>query len=176
MFHIRSLSHKDIPAVAQIEQASRPDFWPAKLFLDELKNRNSRPLVLLNTEAGAIVGYIMSWVVANEIQIQNIVVAQSARGQRLGSLLLNVAIAAGLDEGCTQAILEVRESNQTAINLYHQYQFVMVGRRESYYRDGETALLMTAGPFNTRFELAEYRGFISKKASQLKDQLQFHVE
>ena len=125
---------------------------------------------------GTIIGYIFPWYVAGEIQIQNIVVAESFRGHRLGKLLLHLAIENGLNSGCTQAILEVRESNKPAINLYHQYQFVVVGRRENYYRDGETALLMTAGPFNTESELANYREFISKQASQLKDQLQFHVE
>ena len=175
-FTIRPISLDDIPAVVQIEQASRADAWSKQLFLSELKNSSSRPLVLLESETSSIIGYIFPWFVADEIQIQNIVVAQAYRGQSLGSLLLNIALANGLEAGCIQAILEVRESNRPAINLYHQYQFGIVGRRESYYRDGETALLMTAGPFNTRSDLAEYREFISKQASRLKDQLQFQVE
>ena len=175
-FTIRPLLIDDIPAVVQIEQESRPTPWSEKQFSAELNNANSQPLVLLDESTGRICGYILPWLIADEIQIQNIVISLPYRGKGLGSLLLNVALDKGLDAGCIQAILEVRESNQPAISLYHQYQFGIVGRRKNYYRDGETALLMTAGPFDTRSKLAGYREFISKQAGRLKDQLQFQIE
>jgi ribosomal-protein-alanine N-acetyltransferase len=39
--------------------------------------------------------------------------------------------------------LEVRESNLAAIALYQSLGFVQVGRRASYYADGEAALLFS---------------------------------
>ena len=43
------------------------------------------------------------------------------------------------------ATLEVRPSNQVAIDLYRSFGFVVVGRRAGYYRDNaEDALLMTS--------------------------------
>ena len=175
-FSIRPLKIDDIQSVTQIEQASRPTPWSKNQFASELENKNSRPLILVKIESNTIVGYVISWIIAGEVQIQNLVVGQNYRGQGLGKLLLHTAISNGLDEGCDRAILEVRESNISAIKLYHQYQFGIVGRREGYYRDGETALLMTAGPFNTTSDLVNYREFMSKQAGQLKDQIQFQVE
>jgi ribosomal-protein-alanine N-acetyltransferase len=51
------------------------------------------------------------------------------------------------------ATLEVRVSNQAAVNLYHKFGFQIVGRRARYYRDnGEDALLMTAWGLSARRE------------------------
>lgn len=185
-FKIRSLQLNDIESVALIEQASRPTPWSKKQFENELKNGNSRPLILLDTQTSRIIGYVIPWAIAGEIQIQNIVVDQAYRGKGLGSLLLNVALRLGLESGCDQAILEVRESNVAAIRLYRQYQFEIVGKRENYYRDGEAALLMTAGPFsdvamnedgdNNKSQLTEYREFISKQTTHLQNQLQFDID
>lgn len=175
-YTIRPLSLQDIPTVAHIEQKSRPTPWNTKQFTDELTNDNSRPLVLVDNATDQPIGYLIAWLIAGEIQIQNIVVVSPYRGRGLGRLLLNTALDHGLQAGCTQAILEVRESNQPAINLYHQYQFGIVGRRESYYRDGENALLMTAGPFDTAADLDGYRAFINKQTDYLTNQLQFHIQ
>lgn len=175
MFKIRSLKPDHIGAIAQIEKDSRISPWTAKQFTAELENANSRPLVLIEDQTATVVGYVIPWIIAGEIQIQNIVVAETHRGLGLGGLLLNIALDVGLKAGCDQAILEVRESNKLAIGLYHQYQFVIVGRREAYYRDGENALLMTAGPFTTENEREDYRQFISKQATKLQDRIQFQV-
>jgi len=176
LFKIRSLKPEDIAEVSAIEVASRPSPWTAEQFTAELRNDNSRPLVLTERQSANIIGYVIPWEIAGEIQIQNIVVKEVFRSKGLGQLLLNIALANGLDVGCDQAILEVRESNRPAIHLYQQYRFAIVGRRESYYRDGENALLMTAGPFSTEAEWDDYRQFISKQAAQLQDRLQFKVE
>ena len=123
-----------------------------------------------------ICGYIIFWLVADEVHIQNIVVAEPYRRRGLGRLLLHFAIAQGMNQEFEQALLEVRESNVGAIALYHQYQFVIVGTRENYYRNGETALLMSLGPFESDDALEKYREFMSKQASRIGDQLQFRVE
>ena len=162
---MRPMKNADLADIAQLEQASRPSPWSQKQFATELSSTNSYPLVLIaNSE---MIGYIILWLIADEIQIQNLVVAQHHRGQKLGELLLNVALKHGLDQGAISAILEVRESNTPAIGLYKKYQFKLVGRRGNYYRDGETALLMTAGPFNTASALEAYKEFVLNRQNQL---------
>ncbi|MEM8861879.1 MAG: ribosomal protein S18-alanine N-acetyltransferase [Chloroflexota bacterium] len=168
---VRPLVETDLDAVAQIEQNSRPSPWSHKQFAAELSAANSYPFVLLINNKMA--GYVILWLIADEIQIQNIVVAASHRGKRLGKLLLNIALNQGLEGGATSAILEVRESNEPAIGLYRKYQFEVVGRREKYYRNGENALLMTAGPFETPDTLAAYKAFIINQQQALKKSLQF---
>ena len=38
--------------------------------------------------------------------------------------------------------LEVRESNEVAINLYIKFGFKKISKRTKYYDDGETAVIM----------------------------------
>ena len=102
-------------------------------------------------------------------------VAPSHRKRGLGELLLNVALSNGVDLGCTAGYLEVRESNKPAISLYQEYQFKIAGRREAYYRDGETALLMNLGPFMTGAETESYQRLIKKQAESLKKTIQFRL-
>jgi ribosomal-protein-alanine N-acetyltransferase len=63
--------------------------------------------------------------------------------------------------------LEVRTSNQTAQNLYHKYQFEMVGQRRRYYRDtGEDALIMTLATLD-----APYYQFLNQQQKNLLTRL-----
>ncbi|MEM9774874.1 MAG: ribosomal protein S18-alanine N-acetyltransferase [Chloroflexota bacterium] len=166
---VRPLVETDLDTVAQIEQESRPSPWSLKQFAAELTSANSYPHVL--TLDDEVIGYIIPWLIADEVQIQNIAVASNHRGKKLGELLLNIALQQGLDRGAISAILEVRESNKPAISLYTKYQFKTVGRRENYYRDGENALLMTAGPFENEKSLSTYNSFIRERQLILKKSL-----
>ncbi len=177
MFQLRSLTAEDIGPITKIEQVSRPTPWTEKLFTAELNSLTSKPLVLteLGTDAHEpqIVGYVMPWHIADEIHIQNIVVAPGHRKLGLGELLLNRALAKGFAQGCILALLEVRESNTAAVGLYQKYSFQIVGRRENYYRDRENALLMNLGPFETNRARADYDAFIQQRADHLKQRLNF---
>lgn len=168
-YHVRPLVETDLDAVARIEQASRPSPWSRKQFAAELSSANSYPHVL--TFNSDVAGYVIPWLIADEVQIQNIVVTATHRGKNLGELLLNIALQQGLERGAISAILEVRESNRPAIGLYTKYRFQTVGRRENYYRDGENARLMTAGPFETEETLNAYKAFITQQQHILKENL-----
>ena len=53
------------------------------------------------------------------------------------------------ESGARQALLEVRESNQAAQNLYTRFGFEQVGIRKAYYHDThEDAILMTLAALN----------------------------
>lgn len=173
MIQFKQLTAEDVPVITQIEAVSRPTPWSEKQFLDELNNSNSNPAVLW--EDDQIIGYVIPWLVAGEIQIQNIVVAPPHRKRGLGELLLNVALSRGLEQGCTAGYLEVRESNKPAIGLYQKYRFQTAGRREGYYRDGENALLMNLGPFESPAELETYQRLIENRANLLQKKVQFEI-
>ena len=59
--------------------------------------------------------------------------------------MMEAAFAEARRAGCEWAYLEVRPSNEAALDLYRDWGFVAVGRRRSYYEDtGEDALVMRA--------------------------------
>ena len=80
--------------------------------------------------------------VVDEAEILTICVDPAQRGQGLGGLLLNAAIAEVGQQGATRIFLDVSTENTAAQALYRQAGFLETGRRARYYADGSDALLM----------------------------------
>ncbi len=93
---------------------------------------------------------LLAFLVANRLdvdivaewELENIVVAETARRQGLGTLLLREFIAhVSADRGAS-IFLEVRESNRSARALYQKFGFEKAGLRKNYYADpAENAIL-----------------------------------
>ena len=139
---IRPPERGDLPSIIRIETTSFSDPWDAASLISELRvDRMRRPLCALRGDE--IVGYIMSWKVADEWHVINIAVATSERRAGVGTRLLEATLAAALDEGCTTATLEVRVGNEPALAFYERHGFRTIDRRHRYYRDtGEDALVL----------------------------------
>jgi ribosomal-protein-alanine N-acetyltransferase len=123
------------------------DAWTASQFAAELKVTVSQTWVatqpLASSMAEVVVGGIVFWRVADELQVLNLVVHTGCRRRGLGRHLLAAALSAGRDAGCATAWLEVRADNAAAIGLYEQAGFAASGRRRGYYSgSGADALLM----------------------------------
>jgi ribosomal-protein-alanine N-acetyltransferase len=88
------------------------------------------------------VAYASIWLLQGELYINNLNVAQAHRGRRLGHWILGYLLDSGRHGGCSSAVLEVRPSNAAALRLYHAHEFRSLGRRQSYYSDGEDALVL----------------------------------
>jgi len=52
------------------------------------------------------------------------------------------AIAAARERRAASLVLEVRSSNAPAIRFYERFDFIEVGKRKRYYKDGEDARVM----------------------------------
>jgi len=138
---IRAMRQADLAAVHALECASQPDPWTRQHFADELAN----PVAAVDLYwCGAeLAGYLCSWLIAGELQVQNLATAPRFRCRGIAARLLGHVIARGRDRGLEAVCLEVRAGNAAAIALYERFGFVAGGRRKAYYPDGEDALLMT---------------------------------
>jgi ribosomal-protein-alanine N-acetyltransferase len=77
------------------------------------------------------------------VHIHNLAVRPESRGAGLGRRLLELGLAMGARRGATVALLEVRESNHPAIELYRSMGFVPVALRRNYYsQPQEDALVL----------------------------------
>ena len=67
-----------------------------------------------------------------------------ARWRRMGvaSDLLSAGILFATSHGCTRILLEVRDDNQLAIQLYERFGFSVIDTRKNYYGPGLDALVM----------------------------------
>jgi ribosomal-protein-alanine acetyltransferase len=82
-----------------------------------------------------ILGFLVARHLAPEWELENIVVAPSARRKGLGKRLLDALLAAARETGAEAVSLEVRESNAAARKLYEKAGFELTGCRKSYYSD-----------------------------------------
>ena len=80
-------------------------------------------------------GFLAARRVGPEWELENIVVAASARRMGLGKRLLDALRAEAYKTNSAAVFLEVRESNAAARALYGKAGFRESGRRKSYYKN-----------------------------------------
>ncbi|MDF2699682.1 MAG: rimI [Haloplasmataceae bacterium] len=89
-----------------------------------------------------LIGYFGLWVIFEDIQITTIAVDSEYQGSGFSKLMIEFIIDLVKSQNAENITLEVRKSNERAINLYQKYQFYKVAVRKNYYEDGEDAYLM----------------------------------
>lgn len=142
----RGMRAEDVVRVVEIEKDGFRNPWSADLLTRELSHTWSS--ILLATERGAggaevILGFIVFWLVHDEVHVLNIATALEARRCGLGRALMHEAAEAGRRRGATLATLEVRRSNTPALDLYRSLGYRQVGVRPNYYaEEGEDAIVM----------------------------------
>lgn len=131
----------DLDSIKNILTYEFDDFWNYNVFKSELENENSKYVVAkLNNE---IIGFGGIWFSVDDIHITNIVVKNTYRNQKIGSLMLNTLIEMCKNQVQKSITLEVNSSNIPAQKLYQKFGFKIVGIRKKYYNNTEDAIIMT---------------------------------
>ena len=141
---IRSLKYSDLPEVAAIERRAFPTPWSIAMFVLEM----SKPTGVCLAAAldGRLVGYTVCSRYDSVWHVMNVAVEPALRRRGIASALLAELYTRAGDPGA-QFTLEVRRSNQAAIELYERDGFRIAGLRRRYYQDnGEDALIMWRTP------------------------------
>ena len=142
----RAMQIADLDDVHRLESKIFPTPWSLKSYRFEIEsNHVSDPWVAFIEESSPvrIIGYIVAWMLVNEVHIANIAVDPVFRKKGIGRRLLKGALLRAVKVGITTAILEVRSSNLTAQKLYRSFNFEIVGQYKHYYKDnGEDAIIM----------------------------------
>lgn len=148
------MTEEDLPAVLEIDRLSFPLPWSERTYRFELKDNQAARLKVAEVfENGRmrIIGYVGFWFIIDEAHISTLAVHPSYRGQGIGEQLLSDALMDATLRGALVATLEVRISNDAALNLYRKFGFEVIGERPRYYRDNnEDALLMILNDINGR--------------------------
>lgn len=116
--------------------------WSRAQFIDCL----TEPYFATQLEQnGEVLGYYVGLLVSVEATLMDIGIAKEQRGNGFGRELVKHFLRQCNQKQAQEAWLEVRVSNQTAINLYRDLGFEEIERRKDYYpaADGrEDALIM----------------------------------
>jgi [ribosomal protein S18]-alanine N-acetyltransferase len=141
---IRRAGLTDVRSLWEIEKVSFPSPWSLWCFLAEYANSKSTILVAgpLPPEPWETWGYIIYWILADEMHLLNLAVHPAQRRRGIARFLLTAALDKARAQGAAVVWLEVRPSNAAALSLYHSFGFKEIGIRPGYYTDnGEDALI-----------------------------------
>lgn len=136
------MTEPDLDEVMKIERESFSLPWSRDSYLGEIKNSFANYMVC--DYAGDIAAYGGIWVVFEEAHITNVAVAKDFRGQGIGRALMEEFENIARAKHATRILLEVRPTNEAALNMYYKLQYVLTSLRKGYYTDnGEDAMIMT---------------------------------
>ena len=124
---IRSITDKDLFEVNNLLQIFNVEYKESKDFTN----------ILVYEENGKIIGVLVYSLIYDRIEIEYIVVNDEYKKLGIGSKLLKYIEKSGIKN----ITLEVRESNEVAINFYKKNGYEIVATRKNYYKD-ENGYLM----------------------------------
>ena len=121
--------------VLAIEQQAYSHPWTAGQFRDALA-AGYHTLALVQSDQ--VCAYLVAMRGVDEVHLLNIAVAPAQQGRGLASRLLGALRTWSRAQGAQWLWLEVRESNQQALQVYEHHGFRRVGLRKDYYPAGRT--------------------------------------
>ena len=86
-------------------------------------------------------GYLEYSIIYDRMEIDDFLVVETSRNKGIGTKLMTHLISIAIEYRVINITLEVRVSNEVAINLYKKFGFREVALRKYYYGD-EDAILM----------------------------------
>lgn len=129
---MHQLTRNDLPGVLKIETRAFCDPWPEAAFSEEVL-QHARVLDVDDV----LCGYIIYHLVLDEAIILNFAIDPGRHRQGHGTYLLSETLSELEQSGYTRFYLDVRRSNEPAIQLYAKHGFMYLGIRKSYYTDPE---------------------------------------
>lgn len=140
---IAPLALEDLPRVMPIERAGHRYPWSERVFQDCW---HSGYYLDGAFKAQFLQGFSVVMPILDEWHLLNLCVAPAVQRQGVGRRLLEYLLDQANKAEVASVWLEVRVSNEAAIQLYSQYGFEAVGRRRDYYPapgGREDALVLT---------------------------------
>ncbi len=131
---VRTFEKQDIEKVAQIFE-NVPDGWSKTALEDSFSNDSIKSFVL-EAETGVVA--FASYLVADDAELVFIVTDKDQKRKGYGGYLLAETLKL-LELPC---VLEVRESNSSAIALYEKLGFEHIGTRKNFYSNPKEAALI----------------------------------
>jgi len=132
--HFRPMQSDDLSDVMEIERRSYPHPWTRLIFRDCLQTGYCCWVV---ERQGLIEGYGIISIASGESHLLNLCVRPESRCQGVGLKILQHLISLARRHEAEIIFLEVRPSNEAAIELYRRNGFNELGTRKDYYPAGD---------------------------------------
>ena len=148
---IRHCEEKDLEYVININLRTLPEHYSDYFFSSIL---TELPEAFIVAEfRNQVVGYIMCKIefgfsnfrklgFVKKGHVVSVAVLEAHQGKGIGTALMLEGINGVISRKSDEICLEVRVSNETAVQMYKKIGFIIKSRLKTYYRDGEDAFLM----------------------------------
>lgn len=127
---LRPMREDDVAGVMEVERAAYEHPWTEAIFRDCLRVGYC---CWLAEDAAGPAAHLMLSVGAGEAHLLNLCVAPWHERRGLGRRMLRQAVLLAREHGATRMFLEVRPSNERALELYRRNGFTTIGVRRGYY-------------------------------------------
>ena len=142
---LRPMTKADMAAIIALEQQLFPeDAWTPEMFAAEFAQPSARRLYLVAEAADALIGYAgMMFTGGSQADVVTLAVNPARWSRGTGTALLMALVDEAGKRGYEEVLLEVREDNPRARQLYLRHGFTEVGIRRGYYQpSGVDAVVM----------------------------------
>jgi tRNA threonylcarbamoyladenosine biosynthesis protein TsaB len=148
--YLARLTVEDISSLKPLEDQVQLAFWGKdnyRRFLEEYPEYfGCKAVMLLKPDQQSLVGFFLARAIYDSLEILKLGVFPECQRQGIGTQLMETAYAEGIRRGCNRCFLEVRKSNQSAIQFYYNHNFRIAGTRLNYYTEPpEDAWIMERG-------------------------------
>ncbi|MDH5710334.1 MAG: ribosomal protein S18-alanine N-acetyltransferase [Gammaproteobacteria bacterium] len=125
----RTMHRDDLKQIVEIEEQAYSHPWTIGIFRDCLRVHRC----WVAEENAAIVGYGVLMLAPGESHVLNLCVKPDQQRKGFGRQLLRMLMQQSEKSDVDMILLEVRRSNQSAIDLYQSEGFHELGVRKGYY-------------------------------------------
>jgi ribosomal protein S18 acetylase RimI-like enzyme len=148
---IRCANSADLNTLVILDKISNITNWSLNDYQNSFNNKQH--FIYILEEHGKISACIVFGVVCDEAEILQLWVENNSKRKGLGIYILNYTlIELRKKHMILRVFLEVRDGNESAINLYKKAGFLEVGRRHKYYN-------IDAWQFDALIMQKEFLGF-----------------
>ena len=138
MVTIKELNNNDVDLCFELD-SNTISLWSKKQWTNEFNKSSKNIFGLLLF--GEIIGVCVYQIVLDQAEINYFSVKEKFRGLGYGTRLILFLINQCEIAGVKSLLLEVSDENLIAKNFYNKFDFLTVGVRKNYYKDGSNALL-----------------------------------
>jgi len=141
MYKISLMGFSDLEEAYKIELDVNPSPWKYETFLSSFEVGHKG---LICKKDNLMIGFIIFSPISPEAHILSISIRNEMQSKGIGTLLLKSMLDQCKVMNYKKIFLEVRVSNEKAINFYEKFGFSKDAIRNNYYTDNsEDALLMS---------------------------------
>ena len=138
MIIVREIYAKEVELCFELD-ANSIGLWTKKQWKNEFNKERTKVFALLLSNK--IIGVCVIQVVVDEAQLNYLSINQKFRRKGYGSYLMRYLIKKCEILNLKKLSLEVSEINLVAEKFYNYFNFLTVGKRINYYRNGSNAVL-----------------------------------